>query len=59
MVYYIYQSAEMLKLKSPEGMEVLWLRKEEMSEAIEDSDYVDRIFNWQDTSAPHSLFYCD
>lgn len=59
MVYYIYELEEMKNLKSPEGMRVLWLTKNEMKKVVRDEDYVERIFKWSDKKKPHSLFYCD
>lgn len=59
MIYYIYKLKGGRNLVSPEGLEILWLTKDEMKKVIRDKNYVERMFNWRNHKNPPSLYYCD
>lgn len=59
MIYYICELKEAQNLVSPEGLEILWLTKDEMNKVVRDEDYVERMFSWRDNGKPSSIYYCD
>ncbi len=60
LIYYICQlKGAVPELVSPEGLEIFWLDKEGMLQWMSDSDYVERIFAWQDPLTPPTLFYAN
>ncbi len=59
IINYIYEMEEIIDIKSPEGMEVLWLTKNEMLNVVKDVEHVSRMFDWDNNQNDHLMFYCN
>ena len=59
IINYIYELEERQDVVSPEGMEIMWLTRDEMKEVVRDAGHVDRMFDWQDNQSEHLMYYCN
>lgn len=57
MIYYVTEIPHIITLTSPEGMELLWLTRDEMYEYVKHKDFVDKIFDWRDRGGNYSINY--